>query len=316
MRLSGKNIIKKPISLDQSINAEFNLSEVESTVRSRGYDVIWEKSYLCPCKSRESDHLNTCKNCGGTGWVFANPTKTKMIITSIQLDAKLKEAALREWGMMDLGTVKVTALNEDKLTYMDRITISDATAEHQQVLYPQLTADKNGESESDSGLEGQLFAFTKYDIMAIDYIALFQGANQKLKKLEETTDYTFRDNVLLLGAQYDTLSDPCITVRYAHRPVYHITDLLRESFTSTQFSQNQGQVKLKLPVHALGKRAHLIKDAENFDGDRLFDNSWKPLACEPESSNKFHRWLRYTTTQEIYDNLTELQRAQLLTLLS
>lgn len=316
MRPSQKTILTKPIRPDQSINADFNLSEVESTVRNKGYDCIWEKAYLCPCKSRESDHLNTCKNCGGTGWVFANPTKTKMIITSIQLDAKLKEAALREWGMMDLGTVKVTALNEDKLTYMDRITILDATAEHQQILYPQLTADKNGESESDSGLEGQLFAFTKYDIVDIDYIGLFQGAGEKLKRLEYNTDYIYRDNILLLGAQYDALVDPCITVRYVHRPTYHITDLLRESFTSTQFSQNQGQVKMKLPIHALAKRAHLITDAENFDGDRLFDNSWKPLQCDPEPVNKFYNWLKYTSSQEIYNNLTETQRSELLSLLS
>lgn len=311
MRLSGKTVITKPQPTGKSLPADFVLSEVEATIRDKGIDVIWEKAYICPCKSKESEHLSTCKNCKGTGWIFANPTKTKMLIQSIQADGKLKEAALREWGFVDLGTVKITALNEDKLSYMDRIVITDATAEHQQVLYPRLTDDLNGASESDSGLEGQLFAFTKYDIQSIDYIGLFEGVGLPLKRLVEITDYTFRDNVLLLGAQYDSLVDPCVTIRYIHHPIYHVTDILRESMTSTQFPLSQGQRKLIMPVHALGKRAHLVKDAENFDGDRLFDNSWKPLECEDEELTTFQRTLRYRSAQEIYDNLTPAQIAQL-----
>lgn len=310
MRLSGKTVINKSIPGSKSLPADFILSEVEATVRDKGQYVIWEKAYLCPCKAEESDHLNVCKNCKGTGWVFANPTKTKMIVSSIQMDAKLKEAALREWGMIDLGTVKITALNEDKLTFMDRIVLIDATAEHQQILYPKLT-DGSDNSNSDSNDDGQLFAYTKYDIKEIDYVALFEGSNVPLKRLIEDTDYTFRDNVLLLQPQYNLLENPCVTIRYIHHPVYHVHDVLRESMTSTQFPLNQGQQKLIMPIHALGKRAHLIKDVENFDGDRLIDNSWKPQQCEDPQVSKFIRQLRYTSAQDLYDNLTSTQLAQL-----
>lgn len=314
-RLSGKTVIEKAFQSGKSLPADFVLSEVEATVRDKGILVIYEKAYLCPCKSKEADHLNTCKNCRGTGYIFANPTKTKMIITSIQADSKLKEAALREWGFVDLGTVKITASNEDKLSFMDRIVITDATAELAQIVYPKLT-DGSDNSNSDSGDDGQLFAYTKYDIKAIEYIALFNGADNKLIRLIEDTDYTFRDNVLLFDPKYNNLVNPCVTIRYVHNPTYHITDVLRESMTSTQFALNQGQKKLILPVHALGKRAHMIKDVENFDGDRLFDNSWKPSECEDEELTKFKRQLRYTSISEIYNNLTNAQKLELELLLS
>lgn len=302
MRQSQKTVVVRQQSNDQYISADFVKGEFDGSMRDKGYDVIHEKAYMCPCSSRPSNSpLNVCKNCGGTGYIFANPTKTKMIVTSIQMDSKLKEAALREWGNVDLGTVKITANNEDKLSYMDRVTILDATAEHNQVLQLDLTDD-----------EANQFAYTKYDIINIDFVGLFEGPEAKLKRLVEFTDYTFRDNILILDPSYNDLTRPVLTIRYIHHPSFHVTDILRESITSTK---DQGVTKMTLPVAALAKRAHLIADAENFDGDRLFDNSWKPTVCDEEEFTKLQRQLRYSTPQFIYDNLTTTQRAELHALL-
>lgn len=311
VRLSDKTQIQKSYPIGQSIPSDFDLSDFEATIRDKGIDVILEKAHLCPCKSEESTHRNICQNCRGSGWIFVNPTKTKMLIQSIQLDGKLKEAALREWGLVDMGTVKITALNSDKLSYMDKIIISDATSESSELLFPVLTQDLNGDSESDSGLEGQLFAFTKYIIKNIVYVGLFRSETQTLLKLEETTDYTFENNILKLGAQYDSLDSPCVTIRYGHAPVVHVVDLLREAMTSTVKTISQGQNKIMLPILALGKRAHLIKDVENFYGTRLLDNSWLPSVCESEDMTSFQRQLRYTPTQTIYNLLTDTQRAEM-----
>lgn len=302
MRLSGKTIIDQARIGPNRPSTDFDKSDFDSAIANKGNVVIFEKAYLCACKSKESDHRNTCKNCGGVGWIFANPTRCEMIITGIALDNKLKEGALREWGMLDMGAVKVTSYNEDKLSFMDRITITDATAEHNQIVYPTLTDD-----------EAQLFAYTKYDIVSIDNIAMFVDVNVKLKRLVEGIDYTFRDNVILFDAQYNVSLNSCVTIRYVHNPVFHIIDIVRESMTSPA---KQGAIKLILPVHAIAKRAHLIADVENFDGDRLLDNSWKSSMCEQDSLTKFQRQLRYSVAQEIYDNLTVAQRASLLALLS
>jgi hypothetical protein len=300
MRESQKQVIKQPIPSLKSIYGDFDKPEVDGLVRDRGYTVLFEKSYRCPCKSKEATHQNVCKNCGGTGLIFVNPTKTQMIITGIVADGKLNDSSWIDWGFMDTGAVMITALSENKLAWMDRITILTATAEHSQILYPTLTDDQT-----------QLFAYTKYDIVSVDYIGLFVSVDEPLKKLELDVDYTFRDNVLLLDDQYKDLSDPSLTIRYIHRPVFHVIDVLRESLTSTKHSLGQGLQQLTLPIKALGKRAHLIKDVENFNGDRLLDNSWLPNECEQPDVSNFVRQLRYTSVETIYDNLTTAQKEQL-----
>ena len=299
-RLSGKTIIDKIQPSGKSLPADFVLPEIEATVRDKGYDVVIEKVYLCPCKGKGTPaHLSVCKNCGGSGWIFANPTKTKLIISGLAADNKLKEAALRDWGLIDGGVVKVTAVDSDKLTYMDRITILDATSEHNQILYPNLLDDSS-----------QFFAYTQYDIQSIDFVGLYVDEDTKLTKLDEGTDYTFIDNILYLDSSHNGLSNPQITIRYVHRPTFHIIDILRESMTSTK-GQYGNQTKLIMPIHAIAKRAHLIKDAENIDGTRLLDNSWLPQACVTVPLNAFQRQLRYTSADDIYDNLTAQQIADL-----
>jgi len=302
-RLSNKQILQGERSNVPGLPSDFNQQEILATLDTKGYKVIHEKAYKCPCKSRESEHRNTCKNCGGSGWLFLNPTYTSMIITGIAQDYGLKASALQEWGSLDMGSVKVTSYNSEKLVMMDRITIVDATAEHQEILYPKLTDDGT-----------QLFAYTKYDIggfspcdtpTPIDYIALFVAEDQTLKKLEINIDYTFRDNVIIFDSQYNNLIDPCVTIRYTYNPSFHITDVIRESMTSPA---NQGTEKLILPVHAIAKRAHLVKDVENFDGNRLLNNSWKANSCSnAEEDSKFIRQLKYSSVNFIYENLTQSQ---------
>lgn len=302
MKPSQKTIITPAKKLDSHMNSDFDKLDFDGAVRTKGNEVIFEKAYLCPCKSKESDHRSICKNCGGTGWFFCNPTRTEMVVTGVMSDPKLKAGALQQWGMLDSGSVKITSYDDIKLTFMDKVTIVDATAEHNLIVYPVLKDDGS-----------QLFAYSKYDIVGIDYIALFDSPTDELIKLEETTDYTFEDNVIVFNSQYNDLVDPCVTIRYIHNPVFHIMEILRESMTSP--AQN-GTIKNVFPVHALGRRAHLITDIENFAGNRLLDNSWLPQTCETPDLSKFQRQIRYATAQTIYDHLTAAQKIALETLLS
>lgn len=304
-RISNKQIIPKQIDSFRSAHAEFDKNEIESFVKDRGYQVIYERAHLCPCKSKESNHRNICKNCGGTSWFFVNPKETRMLITSIMSDGKISSSTYIDWGLIDSGSAMVTALNSDKLSFMDRITIKTATAEHNQILYPKMSND-----------DTRLFAFTKYNIKSIDFIGLFIDAEEPIKKLELGTDYTFHDNVVIFDAQYHSTVDPCVSIRYIHNPVLHVVDVFRESFTSTKGASNQTQTQLILPIRALAKKAHLIKDMENLVGDEYIDNSWLPDACEQEDVSGFVRQLRYTEVQDIYDSLTDNQKLELELMLS
>ncbi len=295
-RIGAKNIINKPLATQNNVYADFNKQETDGLLVDRGYGVIYEKALLCPCKDEQATHQMICKNCGGIGWIFANPTRTRMVLTSIQSDGKFSNAMWVDWGMIDSGSVVISALDTDKLSFMDRITISDAIAEHSQILYPKLTDDST-----------QLFAFTKYNIRSVEYVGLFIDVDTQLQRLEYETDYSWHDNVIVLNDQYNNLENPAITIRYRHNPVFHVIDVLRESMSSTRNSYREGQVRFEMPIKAIGKRAHLIKDAENYNGDRLLNNSWLPLACEDDEVVPFLRQLKYTDAQVIYDNLTSAQ---------
>lgn len=303
MRIGGKTIINQEFVTGNYPGSDFILPEVLSAIRDKGYNVIFEKAYLCSCKSNSNaGHLSNCENCGGSGYFFANPTRTKMLITGIQHDEKMKEGALQGWGLLDTGNVMVTASNDDKITYMDRITLLDATTEHNQILYPKLTDD-----------EVTLFAMTQYDILSIDFIGLFEGATSRIRRLIEPDDYSFINNIITFNSSFNDLDDPHVTVRYLHKPVFHVVDLLRESMISFT-GQHPRQTKMVMPIKAMARRAHLMKDIENYDGDRLLDNSWKPICSTPEFT-RFERQLRNTEVSDIWDSLTENQRVELYLLL-
>lgn len=299
MRLSQKTLVQQLLDPGASLNADFNRAEVYATIRDKGYNVIYSKAYLCPCKSKESDHRSTCKNCGGTGMFWANPTKTKMIISGITSDKKFEE-----WGRDDLGMVRVTAFEDNKLSRMDQIVIVDGTSEMSEILFPVL---------DDGGIN--LFSMTKYDIKQIDFIGLYVNETTKITKLTEITDYTYQDNRITFNSSYNNLVDPCVSIRYVHSPTYYIWDISRDSMRSTVMS-NGVPTPIVLPIHAMAKKAHNIKDAENFDGDKLLDNSWLPNLCQVDQINDFQRRIKNTDVQEIYDQLTSQQKAELAIILS
>lgn len=260
-RLSAKTIIQGSLPSGTSLNADFSKSLIDLTVRDKGYNVIYEKALRCPCKSQGSDHQSTCLNCGGSGWVFVNPTKTKMVIHSIGSDRKYKEV-----GREDLGKAEITCLDGNILSFMDRITITDGLTDHTEILYPVL---------DDSGTK--LFNFTKYNLISVDYLSLFVDVNTVLNKLSAPDDYTFHDNVIEFVSLHGATSNPTnlsASIRYMHAPVYHIIDITRDTMRSTTVSNNGQRTIINLPIHAIGVRSHLVKDTENYTGNRLLDNSY------------------------------------------
>jgi len=300
----AKPIEQKIFPPGQSIPSYFDKQNVDATVRDQSYDCLYEKSQACPCKSQSSTHLNNCKNCGGTGWLFPNTLQTRFVITGIGADNKLKEAAFREWGNVDTGSVTITGYNEEKFTYMDRITMLDATAEHNELLYPSYT-------DSDTNQ----FAFTQYKIKDVYSLLVFVAHDQPLQKLEDGVDYTFRENIIELSDSFVN-ENMQLSIRYVHHPVFHITDIIRESLTSKKGQMPTGQETLKLPIKAIAKRAHLILDVQNYTGDRLLDNSWLPNVCETPSLTDFQRQVKYTAIETLYSYLTNKQKQALEELLS
>lgn len=242
----------------QNINSpkpDFNKNDFEIALHQKGYSVIHEKSIHCPCKSEGvGGQLSNCRNCGGTGWAFINPIKTVMQLHSMNYDTQYKE-----WSETNRGNVSITCRDVEELSFMDRITVTNAISIFNQVLYSKIK-------------DNTTFFTTLYNIKEIEYIGLFLSPELPYKQLKVNEDYTFEYNIIKLDAKYNDSTSKSITIRYKHSPQYHIIDIPRHTMlTNTNVGFEIGN-SIRMPIHAIGRYSHYVLDEENFDGDRIIIN--------------------------------------------
>jgi hypothetical protein len=255
----GKTIIAQTIPNNQGFQRQdFYKPDFESLIYQRGYDVYHEPAIVCPCKIKGSDNKPDCKNCGGTGWVFLNKTRTRMLLHSMNRETKYKD-----WSEERMGNVSISASDKDQIGFMDKITLLNADSLHTQVLYPIL-------------YNNELISYLNYPVIEALECFMYIDSNQKLKKLEQDVDFFISGNLFRLGMQYRSSNlNPQISIRYRHLVVFHIIDITREVIVSNILDQTTGrEVPTKLPLSGVGKRAHYILDWSNYSSEYLFDNSY------------------------------------------
>lgn len=260
---STPNMVNKP-------QPAFRKEELEVAIFSFGFYVLHEKAIKCPCKGLNTNQQSNCKNCGGTGWAFINPTQTRMLLHSMNLSNQYKE-----WSEELTGTVSITARDVEELTTMDRITImKTCNGEEMGAVFNEVRHVREAGDD--------LFVFTTYNVLRVIYAGMFLSVNSPYIRLEEGVDFQFEENSnkILFGESVkeafanNTAKDISITFRYKYLPQFHVIDVNREvsgSFTKIGNVEKQ----ITLPVHAVGRRAHYILDADNFEGGRIIDNSFK-----------------------------------------
>ena len=248
------NIIGKPeITLDKS--------DFDALIEQKGYEVFHDHAIKCPCSSKNgAANQSTCKNCGGAGWFYVNRTKTRMVFQSMNVNTKLKE-----WSEERLGTANITARAEDRLSFMDRITLLNSESEHSQVIFLQKQPDTN-----------LLYGTLRYDPIAFYSVFLYKSVTEKHQLLIEGTDFTVdRNQIKLLNIIAGSISNPTISVRYKHRGEYTILDLPRDIMVSTIKDECTNEDKeVQFPISAIGRRSHYLPDRNDFTNDNLNDNSF------------------------------------------
>ena len=251
-----------PVSNVGKPSASFSKEHFNSLIWEKGYDCIIESAVKCPCKTKDNDHLSTCKNCLGVGWVFINPQADRVVLSSINSETEYKE-----WSEEKLGTVNVTAAKRSFLSYMDKIIVMDSSVMQSQVLYPK-------------EFNGQIFAYTIYDIDSVIEILKFETPESPLIKLELDIDYTIDRNKILFTNLH--IIPFTITVRYYHKLQYYVIDIphvIRNSYRK----DNQGRLDLQLlPVNAVARLSHYVLDSFNFEGSNIIDNSYQKGEIIPE----------------------------------
>lgn len=240
---------------------DFDKQKFDSLIDQKGYTCLLESSISCPCRQTSAaghQPLSSCLNCGGTGWVFINKTKTKMIMHSMNNNTKFSE-----WSEEKIGTVSITTKDDAKLGFMDKVTVLDGESYYTETVHIK-------------EYEGKLFSFVGYDIVSLLFCFLFKGPKEKLTLLREGIDFTVETNKIVFNKKFKKtlkLDEKFnIGIRYSHRPVFHVIDLPRDVMV-TDIRNGVSVDSVKMPIHGIGRRAHYIAAFENLYGERLFDNS-------------------------------------------
>ena len=261
------SITQEAASFSELPSVNFEKSKFDDLINLKGYTVLLESSISCPCRQTSAgghQALSDCLNCGGTGWVFINKSKTKMILHSMNNNTKFSE-----WSEEKIGTVSITTKDTDELGFMDKITVLDGQSYFTETIHAK-------------EFDGILFSFTAYDVMEMKFAFLFKSAKEKLILLREGIDYTVNTNKIILDKKYKKTLTPDskfnIGIRYTHRPVFHVIDLPIDIMVTEIINGDKKDV-VKMPVHGIGRRAHYIAAFENLYGERLFDNSTISTTC-------------------------------------
>jgi hypothetical protein len=261
-------MFEKPITTETSILQQQspsvvgfnNPSEFDNLIKSRGFEVEYDKALRCPCITRESGNASsTCINCGGLGWLFTQRKKTRMLISGRNFSKKQEN-----WGEVDLGIARVTSMPVDRMTFMDRIILTELEAINTEVIYP-----KRREN-------GDVFAYTIYNPIDLQDIYLFVGNNKQLEKLSaDVFDLSLFDKGVLKfvdSGKYSNMlfhkeEDISLSIRYTHNPCYHIIDVNRDLVkTRVKKCNENNEVLTDLPLSYLAKKAQYIFDKHNLSG--------------------------------------------------
>jgi hypothetical protein len=259
---------------------DLDKGDFDTIIEQKGYDVYIDRAVKCPCRNvPDSQAQSSCKNCGGSGWVFFNRQASRMVVQGMGANTKYQE-----WSEIEAGTAKITAFNEIQLAFMDRITLTNGSSTHNQVVFC---------ITHDSKIKAKL----TYDPIEITEIFLFEGTGVKLKFLVHETDFTVNDNIITLDDTYigvHTTNDPLtLSVRYTHNPTYHIIDIPRDTMSST-VSQGGVETNQRMPVHAIARKSHYVLDEKNYGVSWLLNNDYVQQCSVWESASDIITIIRKT----------------------
>jgi hypothetical protein len=249
-----------PINYVDAPQAHWVKSEFDSLVENKGYEIYHDKMMDCPCKGPNVAPLSTCKSCRGSGFFLAERVESKAVIQNMNFDSKFKD-----WSFEKMGTAKITATDELDITWMDRIILIKAESTFTERLYPVLYSENDNE---------QLFSFLFYEAIRPLNAFLFSSASEKHISLQEGEDYQLNGNLFLLNkVKFSNVEKPRVSLRYAHRPQFHVIDILRDLIYQDTV-ENSIQIKNQpYPCSFVGRRSHLVLNKENYAKNFYVDNT-------------------------------------------
>ncbi len=239
--------------------ADFQRERYDELIAQHGVDVLVEKALQCPCKTDKINQLSTCKNCGGTGWIFVNPRTTRLVLQGVGIKT-LEDI----WTKLANGIVNLSFPPEEDIAYMDRITRLNLESIFSEII------------DFDTYLD-TTFGFTTYQPNKIDYIGLYQSDDQPLLQLSKS-QYSIVNNKLVLNViglpVFDKVETPLTaTIRYSHAPTFNVIEVAREPIDNYRWT-GKGEALQELPGKAIARRTHNVDDLVKLRQGKLLNNNY------------------------------------------
>lgn len=228
---------EKPSILENVSTAAIRTELLDNTAKQMSIPALWEKSYLCPCRDRQTRQPNqTCKLCHGRGIAYLPPRPLDIIITSQE-----KGVFNGDIGLIDSGTAIGTPADRNaQVAFRDRITIPSATVSQSFIFDVTQRRVDNG-------------FYMVYDVKSIDFATSLKG------ELTEGIDYTWdRDKNLFFPDASLLGQNVSINIQTTLR--YMVADLLKEH----RYAKNTLNQLVKLQQKLLLKREDIFVDKEAF----------------------------------------------------
>lgn len=213
--------------------------------RTMSIPSLWEKSYLCPCRNRETRQPDpSCELCHGRGIAFLSPKRLSLIIQSQD-----KGVFNGDLGLIDSGTAIGTPDRDTRIAFRDRITIPLAQVSQSFIF-----------DVSESRVENGFYMV--YDVHEIELATTMDG------ELSEGEDYTF-DQEKNLFFPKEKLIGKNVSINILTTLRYLVADLLKEH----RYAQQRDGSFERLPQKLLLKREDIFIDKEAFSSDvvRIID---------------------------------------------
>ncbi len=240
MTIQQATITQTPV--DYSV-PKLNQADFDKLINDQGYDVEIESAVKCPCSNiKFGSAITGCINCFGLGWVFVNKRTAVIVLQSMNRNTKYQQ-----WSEANTGTVSITAKYSDRLSIMDRVTLTKGEDIHTQLLSFEELSNK------------KLSAYTSYKIKAILQCFLFISESKPLKQLEESIDFTIDSNTIVLSNKFKAAqNDYQISIRYSHTPQYYIMDIPRNIMHNQKLICEGDLTEQDFPVHCIGRISHEV----------------------------------------------------------
>jgi len=236
-----------------------NPNDFNSAIWENGFKVRHDRAVVCPCKLNTPAADSRCHNCLGSGWVFINPIETQAFITSIN-----KSTTYKEWSPQFIGTVAVTMMNSNRVSFMDRITLlqrDSIMSEGLSVLLHPTDPTKR-------------FVFCTYPVEMIESIFVLDTVETPLTLLNKNQYYVSTKNPFIVEF-VSPLAPVYVSITYRHKVTYNVIDIPHDFRISRSYDDN-GKKKLEeMPVQAIARKTQYgLGKASNYEGDNILNNSY------------------------------------------